>query len=517
MNALNELLKDDIKLPSPPNIAIRILDASKKEDASFDELAKIISSDPALTVKILMVVNSSFYALPQKIDNLEKALSILGLRTVKNLALSFVIVNGWTNSPEDEFDFDFFWKRSVTAAVASSLTSTLLNCKNDDAFVLGLLQDIGVAAMYFCRKDDYLKVLDEKKISEASVEVVEKNIFGFDHQELGSEMLRAWGLPETIYMPIRYHHKNIDFPSEYEPDIDTVYLSDKFSSIYHGSHSSDKIEDAESILRNKYQKSEKDITDLIDLVAERSIEIFSLFEIDQAIMKPYSQILQEANEELGKINLSYEKLLIKFKESKDRAENMSQKLKAANEKLRALAHKDGLTGLYNHRYFQEILDKEVKRAIRHQRPLSLIMFDLDYFKKVNDSYGHGVGDIVLKEIGILIQNKARINDIVARYGGEEFAVIAPETDVQGGNVLAERIRKTVEEMKIRTDSVTVKVTISVGVAVYLPGKKIIQKTEILNAADSALYKSKRTGRNKSNIVTINYSQGHPSRPEGLKD
>ncbi len=516
MNALDELAKGDIILPSPPNVAIRILDASKKEDVCFDELAEIISSDPALAAKVLRAVNSSFYALPQKIDNLGKALSILGLKAVKNLALSFVIVNSYRSSAENEFDFNLFWKRSVTAAVASSLTSTIINCKNDDAFVVGLLQDIGAAAMSLCRPDDYLKVLNEKKISGSPVEVVEKHIFGFDHQELGSEVLKVWGLPESIYMPIRYHHKNNDFPDEYELIIDTLYLSDKFSSVYHGSHGSEKFEAAESMLRNKYQKSQKEIYDLIDLVAEKSVEIFSLFEIELDMMKPYSQLLQEANEELGKINLSYEQLLVKFKESENRAVKIARRLKTVNEQLRIMALRDGLTGLYNHRYFQESLDKEVKRAIRYRRPLSLIMFDLDYFKKVNDSYGHDVGDIVLKRIGKLAQKIARENDIWARYGGEEFVVIAPETDLQGGKNLAERIRKAVEDMEILTDSVTINVTISLGVVIYLPGKKTITKTYLLKVADSALYNSKRNGRNKVTIVKLSASQTALAKPGKIK-
>jgi len=502
MSVIQELLKDDIKLPSPPSIAIRILEAVKKDDNSFDELAQIISSDPSLAVKTLKVVNSPSYALSQKVNSLEKALAILGLNAMKNIALSFVIAKEFKSHSEGEFDFDFFWKRSVTAAVAADLTAKQINNKSDDAFVTGLLQDIGIAIMYFCKKDDYLEVLNERKAGEFSVEDTEKKILGFDHQELGSEILKEWGLSESIYMPIRYHHKNTVFPGEWELNVNTIYLSDNISSVYHGSHGSEKLESIKSILETKYEKNEEDVENLIDLVAKRSIELLSVFEIDPADMKPYSQILQEANEELGKLNLSNEQLLIKFKEAKDRAETLANQMKIANEKLRTMALRDGLTGLFNHRYFQEIFSQEFDRAVRYQRPFSLFMLDLDHFKKINDSYGHRVGDIVLQEISALILSTVRTNDVVARYGGEEFAIIAPETDLKGAAVLAERIRKAVEQMEILADSATVKATVSIGVAMYLPDKKTATKAEILDAADASLYESKRNGRNKLSVARV---------------
>jgi diguanylate cyclase (GGDEF)-like protein len=177
-------------------------------------------------------------------------------------------------------------------------------------------------------------------------------------------------------------------------------------------------------------------------------------------------------------------------------------MKIANEKLRTMALRDGLTGLFNHRYFQEIFGQEFDRATRYERSFSLLMLDLDHFKQINDSHGHRVGDIVLQEISALILSSLRTNDIVARYGGEEFAIIAPETDLKGAAVLAERIRKAVEELEISVDSATVKATISIGVATYQPGKISATKSEILDAADARLYDAKRNGRNRLSVAKV---------------
>jgi diguanylate cyclase (GGDEF)-like protein len=502
MKTITDFFKEDIRIPSPPSIAVRILDAVKKDETSFNELANIISSDPALSAKILMVANSSFYSVAREIDSIPKALSILGTNTLKNLALSFVIAKDLRGSAEDGFDFDFFWKRALTAAVSADILSPIISDKNEDMFVTGLLQDIGILIMYLCRKDDYLRVLDEKRASSLTVEESERKVFGFDHQELGSEVLKKWGIPDTIYQPICYHHRYNDIPQKLQITSHLLLLSDKMSSVYHGTRSAEKIQDIKKILCGDYGVVEDDLESIIDSVANKSVEILSFFEIDPGNMKPFSQIFQEANEELGKLNLSYEQLIVELKQAKEKAENFAQELKKANERLRDMAFKDGLTGLYNHRYFQDLMDSELSRAIRYKRPFSLIMLDLDHFKKINDKYGHPVGDLVLKEVSKTIKITVRDSDIAARYGGEEFAIVLPETELKGAAMAAERLRKAIEQLEIDSKGCRIDVTVSVGVTCYHPTIEKIEKSEILAEADNALYNSKNKGRNMISIHKI---------------
>ncbi len=160
------------------------------------------------------------------------------------------------------------------------------------------------------------------------------------------------------------------------------------------------------------------------------------------------------------------------------------------DQLENVINKDPLTKIYNRHFYQEKLRQEIQRAERYGNRFSLMMFDIDHFKKVNDTFGHDVGDYVLKELSKLIQNNIRGSDIVARIGGEEFAIIAPETDINNAAVLAEKLRKVVEEFRFKDIE---HITISFGVSQYIYGDTI---DDVFKRADIGLYKAKNNGRNR---------------------
>jgi two-component system cell cycle response regulator len=161
------------------------------------------------------------------------------------------------------------------------------------------------------------------------------------------------------------------------------------------------------------------------------------------------------------------------------------------EQAERLATTDGLTGLLNRRTFNAVLDRRWREAQRYKRPLSLLLLDIDHFKKVNDGYGHPAGDAVLKAVAKLAQECARDTDAVARYGGEEMAVVLPETDTEGAQAIAERIRRAVEAAQHPTEHGALRVTVSIGISTV--GKS---PEDLLESADKALYRAKQSGRNR---------------------
>ncbi|MCS6857809.1 MAG: GGDEF domain-containing protein [Deltaproteobacteria bacterium] len=155
---------------------------------------------------------------------------------------------------------------------------------------------------------------------------------------------------------------------------------------------------------------------------------------------------------------------------------------------------DGLTGLHNKRFFDEALEREIQRSKRYERIFSLLLFDVDHFKRINDTYGHLAGDAVLRQLGSLLRARVRKTDVPARIGGEEFAVLVPEVPLSGAFSMAEKLRKSVEENCFSFESQRIPVTISIGVAEWNP--KVRSGEELIATADQKLYEAKRRGRNQ---------------------
>lgn len=179
----------------------------------------------------------------------------------------------------------------------------------------------------------------------------------------------------------------------------------------------------------------------------------------------------------------------------------------ADESLIRLASVDALTGLSNRGVFNLEIQREFDRARRYRRELSLVMFDIDHFKQFNDTYGHKVGDDVLRHIGRLTLQNCRTNDIPTRYGGEEFAIILPETPMERALIQAERLRKSILAFPMPTGETAISVTVSVGLGMLEP--EMVDPNELIESADRALYRAKESGRNQ-----VCWNRVHAPRPAG---
>jgi diguanylate cyclase (GGDEF)-like protein len=179
----------------------------------------------------------------------------------------------------------------------------------------------------------------------------------------------------------------------------------------------------------------------------------------------------------------------------------TNELQSVNEKLAELSTTDALTGVRNRRYFDQTLEREFNRARREREQLSILMLDIDYFKRVNDEYGHQVGDDTLRRVAIILLDVVnRTTDFVARYGGEEFAIIFPNTEVTGAYLVAEKIRKKIAQQQFDAAGITFSITVSIGLMGGGPSSEL--STDFwLKEADDALYKAKEEGRNKVVLST----------------
>ncbi len=485
MNKTEDIFKDLDKLPTLPGVAIKILEFVRGDDTSLKEIADILSTDPSLSTQVLKLINSPFYGVRTQVTSIPLAVNLLGLDTVKNLALSFSLLRNYPTGSKENFDYTFFWKQSVIGAVSSKLIARKIIPKlSEDAFCLGLIQNIGILALIQCMPEQYSLVLKERDRTLCSYHEAENQILGFNHMEIGEYLIRTWGLPEIFFTPVFYHHhpeklktKNL----EIELLTKVLHLSSLFISLNTSPDKKIYLAMLEFYVKEYRFTGKLKIDEIIKQIHEHTMEIFPLFDIKIKEEKVYLEMIDSAREEL--INLST-----------DVMQNLLEQ-KREIESLRQQTIRDGLTNLFNYQRFHESLDQETNRAKRYNLKLSVIFADIDFFKAVNDNYGHLAGDYSLKRIADCLKNSLREPDSVARYGGEEFAFILPETGTEKAFVVAERLRKNIESMKIDYEGEIIPVTMSFGVA-SLDIENDVSKNDLIKKADSALYQAKETGRNK---------------------
>ena len=474
------------KLPTLPGIAVKILEVVKRDNSDFMEIADIISSDPPLSAEVLKTVNSPLYNLPSKVSTVPRAVSMLGINAVKNLALSFSLMKSNHDGSKSGFDYTAFWKNSLIAALTSKLLAQKINPDAaEDAFFVGLLHDIGILSIVQCMPKQYSLVLQEMAQTPCGFHEAETLVLGFDHAEVGEYFTRKWGFPEIFSGPIRYHHcpdklndketKEIKFYSK------LLHLSAAFIDFFNLPDKSICLGLIEHYKKEHGFSDNYNSEEIILQIQKQTAEVFPLFEIKTKEETDYSRIFEEARDELINISGSVINRLVEQQKQMER--------------LRELATHDGLTGLINYQRFHELLETELARAKRYKIPISLIFADIDYFKQINDTYGHLAGDHALRIVSKFLQDIVRTCDTVARYGGEEFGIILPETSIDGAVVATERIRKKVPEQQIEYENKKFTITLSFGVACFTPGQDI-SKSDFLNSADKALYEAKLKGRNR---------------------
>ena len=315
---IEEIIKDHKDLPTLPGIAIRILDAVGKNQTNLKEIADIISTDPPLSAKVLKLINSPFYGLPTKITSVQRALNLLGLNTVKNLALSFSLLNEHKNEGNKDFDYTLFWKNSLVSAIAAkTIAQKTFPDFEEDAFFLGLLHNIGVLALLQCFPDKYRLVLNKIKDGHSTYHEAEDGIFGSNHMDVGRYLVKSWGLPETFSFPIGHHHqpdKLITDKSDIKKLTQILHLSSLFGELFHHPDKRLYLGQVEWHVKEHGQFEALQIDEIIQHINEQTIQVFPFFELKLGSERNYLELIEKARKEL--IDLSADTINQSVKEER---------------------------------------------------------------------------------------------------------------------------------------------------------------------------------------------------------
>jgi diguanylate cyclase (GGDEF)-like protein len=483
--AFDEIIKNSDRLPTLPGIALKLIEAVRKEDFKLDEITQIISSDPPLSAEILKCVNSPSYSLKTQVTSVNHAVNMLGLNTVKNLALSFSLIKGLQPEGPFSFDYESFWKDSLTGAVSAKLLAASVKPDlSEDAFFLGLLHNIGILALVRCLPKQYTLVSKEMVTSNCTHHEAEDLVFGFNHMAVGKSLMESWGLPEIFSLPIGCHHQPEELSTksaEIEMLTKILHLSTCFVDLFKHSDTGINLGLIELYAKNYKFDDQLNIDEIGEKIQQHNRQIFPLFEISINDEKDYADLIESARKEI--INLSND-LMTKV---------VAQKKEI--ERLRKLIVRDSMTPLINYQHFHELLNQEIYRSRRYKFPLSIAIADIDDFETINDKFSHPAGDFVIKQVADCLKKQLRQSDSVARYGGNAFGIIMPETPIEGGLQAAQRLRKEICAMDVVFKNNTIPFTMSFGVAALLPEQEVA-KDGFIKMADDALILAKKSGKNQ---------------------
>lgn len=602
-------LKAADRLPSPSGTALAIMQLVQKSDATVQQVAQLVKIDPALSGRILRFANSAGFGARRPIADVQTAVMMMGMQTVRNFALSLSLIGNNSKGHCPRFDYETYWSRSLAVSVAiAAITARDVTVVPAESFTLGLLSDIGSLALATAWSEIYDKCLS--MAAGKQLLALERERFAIDHHALTIMLLADWGfpaiflealklsfemkvaglnrtdqfakqlifarllgnycvaddvlrttlLPELIEEADRHMMDEptllgfideiiglwhewgqlIDVKTDVrqsllvkettlEPvmpgldlllvDDDPMMLARLSKQLAAAGNRVAVCRDGQSALKHVIEHNPQlVITDwrmkpmdglalckalretafgkniyLIMLTStEEEDALVEAFDagIDDYVTKPISLRVLLARLRAGQRIITLQNEL--EKESRD-IQRYTAELAAANRRLKSMANTDVLTNLPNRRYALNRLEQEAATALRSNRPLSILMLDLDHFKSVNDALGHEVGDQVLIHAANLMRTTVRTNDIVCRLGGEEFLIIAINTNGATALSLAERIRSVIEVNQPDGLALRQPITVSIGVAGSIGAKPSWK--DLMKRADDALYLVKQGSRN----------------------
>lgn len=500
-------------LPTLPTVAARLLTLMGDPDVGVREIGDTIRLDPSLTGKLIRAVNSLQYNVGRPIADVDRAVVLLGKRTISTLALTFSLSEAVTGDKRLKKFYQQYWTESVVQGLtAELLAKTYCPTEAGQFFSAGLLQDLG--RLYFLQNygDDYVMLMEIARLENRNLIELEREAFDTTHPDLMAGMLSEWQFPQQVIFAAAAHHQFHERqptpPSSLtlEHALQIAALMGEYFCQSHKGVIHVMLEESLSFC------PEPRITaaELTDRVHERLSAIADLFNIDAACVPSAGEMLAEAMQQITLLAIS----LDEGASGQSVHQDLVRENSGLRQRLQEVMNRtqiDPLTGVFTREILDDRLRKQIESSAKQKSCFGLLFIDIDHFKKFNDTYGHVAGDKVLRQTAQSIGSCVRGNDFAARYGGEEFVVVVNQADVQTIGIIAERVRRDIESQSIVLNGEQVTVTASIGATVVGPVTHTQGVAELsLAAADEAMYQAKHEGRNR--VVVTHVQQPESAEP-----
>jgi diguanylate cyclase (GGDEF)-like protein len=485
-------------LPSLPAVALEVLRLSEDEDASLDDLASCLSRDPALAAKLLRLANSSLFSTGKAVTTLQRATMLLGMKTVKLMALSFSLAGALPKrGKQGSFDFTAYWHRSLVCAIAArSLARLVKSPQADEAFLCGLLAHYGKLVLTRCLPDEYEAVLVAGRGWPGTS--LEEERLGFSSSDVCASLLKSWDLPPLIYVSVGSWSRQDELERVEDPQQKQLArilgLAHLAEQVLCNAEKGVVLARLQHEMKQAFGTPDNEVNALLLGLESGINEAAELLAVQLPSGTSHEEIINQARMQMVQVSLGTALDLAQ-------AQRRNQELESEKTQLVSRANTDKLTGLPNRAAFDAFLEQEIRARAAGPVPraLGLLMIDIDHFKRFNDTHGHQVGDEVLRMVGAVLGRMTRKGDISARYGGEEFAVVIPQTNPFGLKTVADRLREAIEKETLEVDGHALSVTASFGGACIARFESPAEGAALVKLADHYLYRAKRNGRNRCEL------------------
>lgn len=413
-------------LPSLPAVALRVVELTTDTNVSLPELAKTIQNDQGLSSKVLRTVNSSFYGLPTRCASINKALVLLGLGPVKALALSFSLI-GSIGNQEDGFDYESYWRRGLYTGVAGKIIADHLKLPTaDEAFLAGLLQDIGMVAMHRALGFRYAEVVDSTSGEHRNLVKAELSALEVQHPEIGAMLAQRWKFPEELIMPVRYHERPTAAPQGHHELVRLVGL---------GNLAHDALTDADPgpALKRLYQRADQwfniksdDMHTLMRKIAEGAKDMSALLRLETGDHADPEAIVRAAEKQMMDMTTAGA--------SPSNAQTLDNLLVDSKQF-------DPLTGAVGRAGFDTAIRKGFELCATSGEPLTLLQIGIDGLQQTAGKIGTSAGDDTVNACIVLLRKHfASLGGVVCTLGGDLFAVVLYGINAKAAEKAAEEFR-----------------------------------------------------------------------------
>jgi diguanylate cyclase (GGDEF)-like protein len=485
-------LRRSVNFPSPPGVATHIIELAQDPEIEMGKVAKALSMDSALSVKVLRIANSPLYAQRRKSENLRQALVVLGLNATLTLALSFSLVKSLRNGKSNGLNYKFYWRRALLSATAARALSDFLHqSQGEEVFLAALLQDVGMLALDHALPDLY-KGAESMQHKHLALTEIEKKRLQVDHAFVGGWLMQGWHLPERLHQAITLSHQ---LDMQLTQDAAQIFnrcvaLSGSVADLF--LLDAEQREFAETALSAERSLGidKMGFGQILGTIGSMIPETEAIFEAELLSKQHPELILEQARDVLMLRSLHALREINALR-------SVAEAGQAPGAELEEETRRDPLTGVYNRAFLEQYLIREFENSTRHRWPLSVAFVDLDNFKRINDSYGQQAGDRVLQATARILRGNTRETDLIARHGGEEFVVVLPTTDAATAHAICERMVMAFRNTGHVIGSERAKVTVSIGCATQGTETQFGNSAELLKGASQALHTAKSRGRNRS--------------------